>query len=159
MLVAAATLLDATGVAAQGLKIGYVNVARIEKESPAATRGLESLKQAFEPRVVEIRELQKRIAAAQSLLDREREKLATADAQARERELTDMMRQSDQMVLRYSEEFEQRRNQLRATFIQELRAAIKTVGDAEKFDLILQDAVFARPAIDITDQVLKTMAK
>ena len=144
---------------AQGVKVGYVSLARIEKESAAALRSIESLKQVFEPRAEQIRALQKRIAAAQAQLENERAKLPAADAQARQRELTDMMRQSDQMVLDYTEDLERQRGELRARLIQEVRAAIKAVGDEGKYDLILQEAAFAHPAIDVTDQVLKAMAK
>lgn len=145
--------------AAQTLKIGYVNMVRIEQESPTTARSVETLKREFEPRREQIQELQKRIVATREQFEREQDKLPPADAQARGREIGDMMRQSDQMVLRFQEELEQRRRELRAAFIQEVRAAIKIVGDAEKFDVILQEAVFARPAIDITDQVIKAMAK
>ena len=42
---------------------------------------------------------------------------------------------------------------------EEATAAIKAVAEAGKYDLILQQATYARPGIDITDQVLKEMAK
>ncbi len=145
--------------AAQSLKIGYVNMARIEQESASTARSVELLKQEFEPRREQIQELQKRIVAAREQFGGEQNKLPPADAQARGREIGDMMRQSDQLVLRFQQDLEQRRRELRAAFVQEVRAAIKTVGDAGQFDVILQEAVFARPAIDITEQVMKAMAK
>jgi len=144
---------------AQRLKIGYVNLARIEKESPLSVRGMERLKQEFEPRSQQIRDLQKRIAAVQSQLDGERAKLPAAELQSRERELTDMMRQSDQMVFRFSEELEQRRNELRQSLGREVQAAIKVVVANGKYDVILQEAVFVSPGTDITAEVLKAMAK
>ena len=159
-LAAAALLLAAAApLAAQELKIGYVNMARIEKESASTARSVEMMKQEFEPRREKIQELQKRIAAAREQFERERDKLPPADAQARGREIGDMMRQSDQMVLSFQGELEQRRRELRAAFVQEVRAAIKIVGDAGKYDLILQEVVFARPAIEVTEQVMKAMAK
>ncbi len=152
-------LLGGAGAGAQDLKIGYVNMARIEQESATTARSVEMLKQEFEPRREQIQELQKRIVAAREQFELERDKLQPADAQARGREIGDMMRQSDQMVLRFQGELDQRRRELRAAFVQEVRAAIKTVGDAGQYDLILQEAIFARPAIDVTEQVMKAMAK
>ena len=35
---------------------------------------------------------------------------------------------------------------------------IKQIAEAEKFDLILQEAVFRSPRIDITDKVIKALA-
>ena len=36
---------------------------------------------------------------------------------------------------------------------------IKQIAEAEKFDLILQEAVYRSPRIDITDRVLKALAE
>ena len=36
---------------------------------------------------------------------------------------------------------------------------IKQSADAEKFDLILQDAVYRNPRLDITDRVLKALSE
>jgi len=155
----AMALVAASGAGAQELKIGYVNMARIEQESASTARSVEMLKQEFEPRREKIQELQKRIAAAREQFESERDKLPPADAQARGREIGDMMRQSDQMVRSFQMELEQRRRELRAAFVQEVRVAIKIVGDAGQYDLILQEVVFARPAIDVTEQVMKAMAK
>jgi outer membrane protein len=35
---------------------------------------------------------------------------------------------------------------------------VQDIATAEKFDLILQDAVYISPRIDITDQVIKALA-
>jgi len=154
----AALAVTATA-AAQSVKVGVINFARIEREAPAAVRGAAALKQEFEPRNQQISELQKKIKAAQQRFEREKDKLGAAEAQSRGREITDMMRQSDQMVARVAEEFEQRKSELAGKLVDETRAAIKVVAEAGKFDLVLQDAVYAKPAIDITPLVLKEMQK
>lgn len=159
ILLLLAAIAVSTSAAAQSIKVGIINFARIEREAPAAVRGTAALKQEFEPRNQQVSELQKKIKAAQQRFDREKDKLSPTEAQARGREITDMMRQSDQMVARLSEDFEQRKSELAGKLFEETRAAIKTVAEAGKYDLVLQDAVYAKPAIDITSQVLKEMAK
>jgi outer membrane protein len=154
-----ALLLGTSLAAAQSVKVGYVNLGRIEKEAAIARRSSETLKQEFEPRNQQVQELQKRIEAARQRFDQERDKLGPADAQARGREISDMMRQSDQMVMRLAEEFEQRKGELGARLIEETRQAIQTVAEAGKFDLILQEAAFARSGVDVTNQVLKEMER
>ena len=101
---------------------------------------------------------QQRIEAARAQFEKERGQLPAAEAQAKGREIGDMMRQSDQRVVQISQEFDLRRNELRARLIAEVKAAITAVAEAGKFDLVLQEAVFAGPAVDITDDVLKQMA-
>jgi outer membrane protein len=154
----AALAVSATA-AAQSIKVGFVNFARIEREAPAAVRGAATLKQEFEPRNRQVQELQKKIQAAQQRFEKDKDKLGATEAQARSREIAEMMRQSDQMVVRLSEEFEQRKGELAGKLFDETRAAIKAVAEAGKYDLILQDAAYVKPAIDITGQVLKEMAK
>lgn len=158
-LLAAATLSASTAAMAQGVKVGVINFARIEREAPAAVRGSAALKQEFEPRNQQVQDLQKKIRAAQQRFEKDKDKLGQTEAQQRGREIAEMMRQSDQMVARLSEDFEQRKSELAGKLFEETRAAIKAVAEAGKFDLVLQDAVYARPAMDITPLVLKEMAK
>jgi outer membrane protein len=159
-LVLMATLtLAAAEAAAQTAKIGVVNIARIEKESAVARSANDALIAEFEPRNRQIEEFQKKIMAAQGRFKEEEAKLSAAERQERAREIAGMMRQSDQMLRGLTEELELKRRELGVKIVQETREAIKTVAEAGKFDLILQEAAFARPAIDITDQVLKEMAR
>ena len=58
----------------------------------------------------------------------------------------------------YREDLNMRRNQELATLFERADRVIKQIADAEKFDLILQEAVFRSPRIDITERVLKVLA-
>ncbi len=159
VMLAGALLLGMTAAMAQGVKVGYVSLSRIENEAPAAVRAAEALKKEFEPRNLQLHEFQKRIEAAREQFENEKGRLAAAEAQAKVREISEMMRQSDQMVRRLSEEFDLRQKELGARFVEEARVAIKAVAEAGKYDLILQEVLFARPGIDITAEVLKEMEK
>jgi outer membrane protein len=154
-----ALTLFATGAAAQSVKVGVVNLARLESQSASVKRAIEALTAEFEPRNRQIEAFQKKIAAAQARLEKEGKKMSLSEQQALQREISGMMRKSDQMLGALKDEYDLRRRELAIRFIEEARAAIKTVAEAGKFDLILQEAAFARPSVDITDQVLKEMAK
>ena len=41
--------------------------------------------------------------------------------------------------------------------LDELNRVIRQVAEAEKYDVIFQDAVYASPRIDITDKVIKAL--
>jgi outer membrane protein len=148
-------VLLALPAAAQPVKIGYINLARIETESAVAARGAELLKQEFEPRGKQIQAFQKQIEGERERL----KKLPQAEQQAKGREVSEMMRKSDQMLMRFTEEYEARKNELRGRMIEEVNVAIKAVAEAGKYDLVVQEAAFVRPGADITPQVLKEMAK
>ncbi len=156
---AALFILAAAPAAAQAVKIGYVNTIRIENESAPAKRAAAAIEQAFAPRQQEIMALQKRIAALQDKLAKAGDKMPLAERQAGERSLAEMIKQSDQMSRAFAEDLELRKNQERAKVTEEANIAIKAVADAGQYDLILQQAAYSSPGIDITDQVLKGMAK
>jgi outer membrane protein len=157
-LIAGAMILSASA-AAQPVKIGIINMIRIEKESAIAIRAEEILKQEFESRRLQTEEQTKRAEAASERLKKEYAKLAPTDARAREREVTEMLRKTEQARLRFVEELETRKRELRARFVQEADASIKVVAEAGNFDLIVHKAAFARPTVDVTPLVLKEMAK
>lgn len=158
-LVAGALMLGATCAAAQGTRIGYVNTARIESEAPQFVRAIEAMKKEFQPREQQILELQKQIAAEQARFEKERDKLSPTENQSRRNAIANMMRKSDSLAVALAEDLDRRKIERSSKLYEEATAAIKAVAEAGKFDLILQQATYARPGIDITDQVLKEMAK
>jgi len=159
LILMAALTLAAAGAAAQSVKVGVVNLTRIERESAVAKRAMDALVAEFEPRNRQLQALQKKIEAGESRLKKEGQKMLPSERDALAREVSGMMRKSDQMLRALTDEYELRRRELVVKIIEEARVSIKTVAEAGKFDLILSDAVFARPSVDITDQVLKEMAK
>lgn len=158
-MVLSGALLLATTAAAQPVKVGVINMVRVEKESAISIRATELLKQEFEPRRLQMVEVQKRAEAAVERLKKEQGKLPQAEARNREREVSELVRKSEQTSARFAEELEARKRELRAKFFEEANASIKVVAEAGKFDLILHKAAFARPAVDVTPLVLKEMAK
>lgn len=158
-LIAAVLLLAAAGSAAQEVRIGFVDTRRIEAESEPFMRALESIKQEFAPREQQIVEFQKQINADRAQFEKERDALPPAERQRRGNALANAMTKSDHMALALGEDIERRKKEALGNLVGETSAAIKTVAEAGKFDLILQQATYIRPAIDITDQVLKEMAK
>ena len=152
-------VLGATVAVAQPTKIGYVDAARIEKESVTFQRALEATRKEFAPREAQIVELQKQITAEQQRLEKEAKSLSSSELQTRRNALSGMMRKSDQMVVALAEDFERRKAERLVKLTEETNIAIKAVAEAGKFDLILQQAIYARAGVDITDQVLKELSK
>lgn len=62
------------------------------------------------------------------------------------------------MQREYREDLNMRRNQELASLFERADKVIKQIADAEKYDLILQEAVYRSQRIDITDRVLKALA-
>ena len=160
LFLACLLLLTATGSLAQeSIRIGYIDTRRIETESLPFVRALEAMKKEFAPREQQILDLQKQINADKERFDKERDKLPQEQLQSRANALSNAMRKSDQMTVALSEDIERRRREILGKLFAEATAAVKAVAEAGKFDIVLQQATYVRPSIDITDQVLKEMAK
>ena len=152
-------VLSGAQTAAQSLKMGYVNGFRVENESAMAKQAIEEIKKEFAPREQQLQELQKQGAELQNELEKEGLTMSLADKQAKEKRLAVLVQQFQQMQRSLVEDVEGRRREAHARFIAEVNASIKRIAEAGKFDLIVQQAVYNSPQIDITDQVLKEMAK
>lgn len=152
-------MMFAAHVAAQGLKIGYVNGLRIEKESALPAREIEQMKKEFAPREQRLQELQKQGLDLQSELEKGGLTMRPADKQAKEKRLAALSQQFEQLQRGVAEDLELRKNEARARFLAETTAIIQGIAEAEKYDLIVQQAIYGSPQIDITEQVLKEMAK
>ena len=159
LVLACLLALAATWSAAQEVRIGYIDTRRIETESVPFQRAIEAMKKEFAPREQQILELQKQINADKDRFDKERDKLPADQLQDRANALQNAMRKSDQMTMALSEDIERRRREILGKLFADATAAVKAVAEAGKFDLVLQQATYVRPSIDITDQVLKEMAK
>ena len=145
--------------AAQSLKIGYVNGARVESESAMTKLAIEQMKKEFASRQQQLQELQNQGSTLQNELEKDGQKMQPADRQAKEKRLAALAQQFEQQQRSYVEDVETRQREFRAQVIGEINAIIKNIAEAGKFDLIIQQAIYSSAQIDITDQVLKEMAK
>jgi outer membrane protein len=55
------------------------------------------------------------------------------------------------------EDMAQRKNDEVGAIVDRANKVIKQIFETEKYDLILQEAVFAGPRVDITDKVIKAL--
>jgi outer membrane protein len=63
------------------------------------------------------------------------------------------------MQREFREDLTIRRNQEIQGLMERANRVIRAIAEAEQFDLIVQDAVYRNPRIDITDRVLKALAE
>lgn len=158
-LIAIVLLMFAAQVTAQGLKIGYVNGFRLEKESALTGPEIEQMKKEFAGRERQLQGLQKQGIDLQGELEKEALTMKPADKQAKEKRLAAVAQQFEQLQRSVAEDLEVRKNEARARFVAETTSIIKGIAEAGKYDLILEQAVYSSSQLDITDHVLKEMAK
>jgi len=156
MAVAALVLLGA-GAQAQELKIGYVNSDRVLREAVPAKAAQAKLEAEFSKREKELNDTGARLKAASEKLDKDAPTLSEAERARRQRELIDQDRELQRKRREFQEDLAQRKNEELATVVERTNRVIKQIFDSEKYDLIIQEAVFWSPRVDITDKVIRAL--
>lgn len=154
---AALMALAALGAQAQELKIGYVNADRVLRDAAPAKAAQAKLETEFGKREKELSELANRLKAAGEKLDKDAPTLAESERTRRQRELVEQNRDFDRKRREFQEDLTQRKNEELASVVERANKVMKQIFDTEKYDLIIQEAVFAGPKIDITDKVIKAL--
>lgn len=152
-------VLMAVGVAqASDFKVGVVDTERVLRESAPAIKAEKKIEKEFSSRDAEIKTLVKQIKDLQTLLEKDNSKLSDADHRNKERELTTMNANLQRMQREFREDLNLRKNEELAVVLEMANKSIQQISIAEKYDLILQEAVYRNPKIDITDKVIKFLA-
>ena len=140
------------------LKIGIVNTERVFRDSAPAVRASKKLEKEFATREQEIQRLAKQFRDLQAHLEKETVTLSEADRRSKERELANLNRDLQRSQREFREDLNTRQNEERTAFQDRVNKAISEMAEREKFDLILQEAVYVSPRIDITEKVLRVLA-
>ncbi len=143
---------------AADLKIGFIDAERINRESAPAERASKQLEKEFAPRAQELQRREGQIKTLQGQLEKEAMTMSEGDRRSKEQELARLSLDFQRMQREYREDLNLRRNQELSALFERANRVIKQIAEAEKFDLILQEAVYRNPRIDITDKVLKALS-
>jgi outer membrane protein len=143
---------------AMDFKVGVVDTERVLRESAPAIKAEEKISKEFMARDVEIKALAKQAKALQTQLEQDNGKLSDADHRNKERELSSLNVNLQRMQREFREDLNLRKNEELATVLERANKAIQQIAGTEKYDLILQEAVYRNPKIDITDKVIKFLA-
>jgi outer membrane protein len=160
-LILATLFLAAAAAAAPAaeIKIGFVDVERIHRESAPAERASKQLEKEFAPRAQELQRREAQLKSLQAQLEKDSVTLSEGERRAREQDLARQGVEYQRMQREYREDLNLRRNQEISALLERANRVIKQIADAEKYDLILQDAVYRNPRLDITERVLKALAE
>lgn len=143
---------------AADLKIGFIDADRINRESVPAERATKKLEKEFAPREQELKKMEQQIKNLQAQLEKDGLTMGESDRRNKETELGRQTREFQRLQREFREDLNLRRNEELASLFERANKVIKQVAEAEKFDLILQEAVYRSPRIDITDRVLKALS-
>jgi outer membrane protein len=156
----AAAAVSAAAVApaaAQELKIGYVNSERVLREATPAKAAQVKLETEFGKREKELNDAAAKLKTSADKLEKDAPTLSETERNRRQRELVEGDRDLQRKRREFQEDLNQRRNEELAGVVERANRVIKQIFDNEKYDVILQEVVFAGPRVDITDKVIKIL--
>ncbi|MEN9340880.1 MAG: hypothetical protein RL178_192 [Pseudomonadota bacterium] len=138
-------------------RIGVVNSERIFKDSNMAKASQAKLQSEFAKREKDLRDDAQKIKTAAERLDKDAAVMSDTDRVRRQRELADADRELQRKQREFTEDVNQRSFEERSKIAQKANQALKAVAEQRKLDLIVQEAAYVNPKIDVTDDVIKAL--
>jgi outer membrane protein len=147
-----------TQAAAGDFRIGVVDTERILRESDQAVRAEKKIEKEFATRDQEIKKLIKQSKDQQTSLEKDGSTMSDSVRRNKERELANLNLNLQTMQREFREDLNLRKNEELAVVLAHADKAIREIAESEGYDVILQEAVYRNPKVDITDKVLKYLA-
>lgn len=143
--------------AAKPLKIGFVNVARLLAEAPQANAANRQLENEFAPRQ---RDLVAKQKAFKERADKLQKDAAVMGAEERRNAESDMRKDERDLAMQFEdlrEDLNNRKNEELGKLRVELLRQVEGFAKQGGYDMIVSDALYVTPAMDVTAQVLQAL--
>lgn len=147
------------GAQAQEIKIGYISSQRIVNEALPYKAASAKLEQDFSRRLKDLQDMDARLKGMQEKLEKDAPVLSESDRSKRQRDLFDLNKEFQRKQREYQEDLSQRRNEELAIVLDRVNKVISQIAESERYDLVIQDALYHSARVDVTDKVLKVLNK
>lgn len=141
----------------QATKIGAINVEKILRESSTAKAVSAKLEQDFSKRERDIRTAADQFRAAVEKFEKEGPTMAETQRATRQRQLAEQERDIQRRQRDFQEELNLRRNEALQQVVEKLNRVVRQIAEADKYDLIVSEAYYINPRVDITDKVMSAL--
>ncbi|HUR87485.1 MAG TPA: OmpH family outer membrane protein [Ramlibacter sp.] len=157
VLLAAAAVFAHAPALADDIRIGFVNTDRIFREANTAKAAQAKLEQEFSRREKELNDMGTSLKAASDKFEREAPTLSESQRAQRQKSLVDSDRDFQRKRREFQEDLNARKNEELQQVLDRANRVVKQVAEAEKYDVILQEAVYINPKHDITEKVIRAL--
>ncbi len=142
---------------AQEFRVGFVNTDRIFREANTAKAAQAKLEQEFSKREKELNDVGTSLKNLSEKFEREAPTLSESQRAQRQKQLLDQDRDFQRKRREFQEDLNARKNEELQQVLERANRVVKQVAEAEKYDVVLQEAVYINPKHDITDKVIKAL--
>jgi len=147
-------------VSAEAVKLGVVNIAYVLKHAPQAAAARKKLETEFAPRESGIIQSEKNLKTQNEKLAKDGSIMSPAGRKQLERKILNLQRDIKRAKEEFTEDLNIRRNEELNKLQKIVNAAIVTLAEEDKYDVIFGDNVmYANKTADITKKVLAQLAK
>ncbi len=150
-------LLSLSAAVLADSKIGAINVQKILAEAPQAAKAKKKIEKDFEKRDQDLQRIAKQLQGMQENIDKNAVTMAESERRTKEREFGELNRDFQRKQREFREDLSQRQNEEMAAIFERVNKIIKQIAEAEKYDIIFQEAAYISPRVDITDKVIKAL--
>ncbi len=151
-------LLTASAFAEAEIKVGVMSTERVMRDSDPAKKAMKKLEKEFEKRGQEMEKTRQQLQKMQEEMEKNGVGTADTERKAKEKEFADLSREYQRKQRELNEDVNSRRNEELQSVVERTNKAIKAIAEKEGFDLIVQEAVYASPRVDITERVIKALS-
>lgn len=145
------------GAAQAQAKIGVVNVARLLQEAPQAQAASQALENEFAARKRDLQNSERDLKAREDKLQKDGATMAEAERRNQEKALRDGQRDFARKQNEFMEDLNVRRNEALGQLQRSILAEVQTYAKNAGLDLVVSEALYASPTVDVTNQVLAAM--
>ncbi len=156
VLVPALALLSAPAFA-DDFRIGFVNPDRVLREAQPAKAAQAKLEAEFSKREKDLTAQGEALKNASEKFEREAPTLSESQRASRQRSLIEQDRDFQRKRREFQEDLNTRKNEELQQVYERANRVVKQVAESEKYDAILQEAIYINPKHDITDKVIKAL--
>ncbi|MEO7391768.1 MAG: OmpH family outer membrane protein [Ramlibacter sp.] len=142
---------------ADDFRVGFVNTDRIFREANTAKAAQAKLEQEFARREKELNDIGTSLKTLSDKFEREAPTLSESQRAQRQKQLLDQDRDFQRKRREFQEDLNARKNEELQQVLERANRIVKQVAEAEKYDVVLQEAVYINPKHDITDRVIKAL--
>ena len=142
---------------AEDFRVGFINTDRIFREANTAKVAQTKLEQEFSKREKELVDLGNSLKTNSEKLERDLPTLSETQRTTKQRQLADQDREFQRKRREFQEDLNARKNEELQMVLEKANKVVKQVAEAEKYDLILQEAVYINPKHYITEKVIKAI--
>jgi outer membrane protein len=142
---------------ADEFRVGFVNTDRIFREANTAKAAQAKLEQEFSRREKDLNDMGNSLKSASDKFEREAPTLSESQRVQRQKQLVDQDRDFQRKRREFQEDLNARKNEELQQVLERANRVVKQVAEQEKYDVVLQEAVYINPKFDITDKVIKAL--